>query len=252
MSEARGRGDAVEESDGEDAAELRAHHDAVSEEVEQDDRPEDEARPETRRRLPTRRPHGDDEERITQRLAHQWAQLRDQRRAEPTPMSTGPSNFSRAQVPWGIDLAASWGWRFLVIAAAGYLIFWLVGFFAVVTLPIVIALLIAALVSPVVAGLQRIGLPRGLASLVVVLGGVGIVGALLTFAGQQVAGGASDLADSTAAGLGEIRQWLKDGPLNASESQVNVYIEQAQGGIQNYAQDGGALTQLTEVGAALG
>ena len=31
----------------------------------------------------------------------------------------GSSNFSRAHVPWGVDLTAAWAWRFLVIAAAG-------------------------------------------------------------------------------------------------------------------------------------
>ena len=57
-------------------------------------------------------------ERLTQQLAGQWALLRAERRAEPEPITTGPSNFSRAQVPWGLDLAAAWSWRVLVIAVA--------------------------------------------------------------------------------------------------------------------------------------
>ena len=58
-----------------------------------------------------------------ERLAHQWAPIRAaDRRPEPAPIATGPSNFARAQVPWGLDLAAAWAWRFLVIAAAGYVI----------------------------------------------------------------------------------------------------------------------------------
>ena len=62
------------------------------------------------------------------------------RRAPPRARSRSPagrSNFSRAQVPWGLDLAAAWAWRLLVIAAAGYVIFWLLGFFAVIALPLV-------------------------------------------------------------------------------------------------------------------
>ena len=62
-----------------------------------------------------------------------------------------------------------------------------------------------------------------------VLGGLAAVAVLLTFVGQQVAGGASDLADSTVEGLGEIKDWLKDGPLNASDSQIDDYIEQIAG-----------------------
>ena len=72
------------------------------------------------------------------------------------------------------------------------------------------------------------------------LGGIAFVAALLTFAGQQVASGASDLADQTVKGLGEIRDWLRDGPLNASDSQINDYIERAQEAITEQFGEGGA------------
>lgn len=205
-----------------------------------------------RRRWPLRRHRGEDDESFAHRLAHQWAQVRDERRHEPEPIVGGRSNFSRAQVPWGLDLAAAWAWRVLVVAGAGYVIFWLLGFFAVVTLPLVIALLITALVSPLVNVMDRAGVPRGLATLAVVLGGLAAVAVLLTFVGQQVAGGASDLADSTVEGLGEIKQWLKDGPLNASDSQIDGYIEQIQDAITERSQDGEVLNQVTELGATLG
>ncbi|MGH3308725.1 MAG: AI-2E family transporter, partial [Nocardioides sp.] len=95
-------------------------------------------------------------ERLTQQFAQQWATARAERRPEPipAPIPTGPSNLAPAQVPWGVDLAAAWAWRFLVIVAAGYLIARVLGFFAVITLPLVIALLIAALVTPVVNALH--------------------------------------------------------------------------------------------------
>ena len=193
-----------------------------------------------------------DEEGIAQRLAHQWAQLREVRRAEPEPIATGPSNFTRAQVPWGVDLAAAWAWRFLVIATAGYVIARVIGFFAVVTIPLIIALLIAALVSPLVDGLNRFGLPRGLASILVVLAGLTFVAGLLAFAGQQVANGANDLADQTVKGLDEIKTWLKDGPLHASDSQINDYIDRTQKAITPNSDGGSILGRVTEVGTALG
>ena len=216
------------------------------------------ARPQGRRRLPTinlrPRPAEDSAEGaegIATRIAHQWATLRDERRAQPGPIPTGPSNFSRAQVPWGIDLAAAWAWRFLVIAAAAYVLLWLVAFFALVTIPLAIALLIAALAVPVVDGLDRVGLPRGLAALLVVLLGIGFVVALLTFAGQQVANGAQDLADQSAQGLGEIKDWLRDGPLHASDSQIDTYIQRAQDGLEKTG-EGFDLGSVTEVGTAVG
>jgi predicted PurR-regulated permease PerM len=207
---------------------------------------------EHRRRWPLRRHRDEDDESFAHRLAHQWAQLRDERRHGPEPIIAGRSNFSRAQVPWGLDLAAAWSWRVLVIGGAGYVIFWLLGYFAVITLPLVIALLITALVSPLVDAMQRIGIPRGLGSLLVVLGGLAAVAVLLTFVGQQVAGGASDLADSTVEGLGEIKDWLKDGPLHASDSQIDGYIEQIQDAISERSRDGAVLSQVGEVGATVG
>ena len=185
------------------------------------------------------RQHGEDDERLAERIAHQWSAIRAvDRRPEPEPIVTGPSNFSRAQVPWGVDLAAAWAWRFLVIGRAGYVIMRVLGFFAVVTLPLVVALLIAALVVPLVDRMQSIGVPRGLAAILVVIGGLAFVAALLSFAGQQVANGADDLADQTVKGLGEIRNWLRDGPLNASDSQINDYIRRAQDAITEQTGDG--------------
>ena len=58
-----------------------------------------------------------------------------------------------------------------MIAAAGYLILWLLALFAVITVPVAIALLIAALVSPVVRRLHGIGVPGGSAAGIVVLFG---------------------------------------------------------------------------------
>ncbi len=196
------------------------------------------------------------EERLFRRFAHQWAivreERREERRAELPVLASGPSNYRRAEVPFGLDLAAGWAWRLLIIAAATYLLARVLGFFAVVTIPIAVALLISALAAPFVRALTRMGVPRGLSALLVVITGFAIVGALLTFAGQQVASGANDLADSTVQGLQEIRNWLRDGPLNASDSQINDYIKNAQDMIRDRSQNGEVLAQVTEVGAALG
>ncbi|KAA1419669.1 AI-2E family transporter [Nocardioides humilatus] len=189
---------------------------------------------------------------VLQRFAHQWALAREERRGGPAPLLTGPSRTGRAEVPWGLDLAAAWAWRLLIIAAAGYLVMWLAGYFAVVTIPIAVALLFSALSWPMVHLLIRLKIPKGLAAGLVVLGGITAVAALLTFAGQQVATGAEDLADQTVKGLEEIRTWLRDGPVNASDSQINDWIKSAQDMITERSKDGEVLGRVTEVGSALG
>ena len=208
------------------------------------------------RRATRGRDRDDDEEgfaeRIAQQFVHQWSLARAERRPEPLPLDVGPSNLRRAEVPWALDLAAAWAWRFLVISAAGLAILWVLAFFVVVTLPLVIAMLIAALVSPVVRLLARVGVPAGVGAGLVVLGGLGVVGTLLTFVGTQVVRGAYDLADQVASGLEEIRIWLRDGPLNASDSQINGWLEEAQQALAQRSREGEVVTQVTELGAALG
>ena len=144
----------------------------------------------------------------------------------------------RAHVPWGLDLAAAWSWRLIVIGFAVYMLLGVLAFFAVITLPLVVALLITSLSVPVVRVLKDIGIPRGLAAGLVVVGGLVVVVSLLTFVGQQVANGANDLATSVADGLGQIKDWLKTGPLHATDSQINDYIDRAQTSITDRAQNG--------------
>lgn len=191
-------------------------------------------------------------ERLTRRLAHQWATLRAERRtAEVAPVATGPSNLRSARVPFGVDLAAQWSWRLILIGITAYVLFRMMQFFAELTIPVVVALLIAALASPLVAWMQRIGLPRGLAAFLVVLGGLALVAAMLGFAGQQVATGANDLATQVSDGLGEIRDWLNTGPLHVSDQQINDYIQKAQDSLSKKAEDGAFLSQATNIGSAL-
>jgi predicted PurR-regulated permease PerM len=191
------------------------------------------------------------DERFAERFAQQWASMRAASRVEEEPVSihAGESNYAPARVPYGVDLAAQWSWRLLVVAAAGLIVARGIGMFAVVVLPVVIALLLAALLVPVVEVLHRARLPRGVASLLVVLGAIGLLVLLLTFAGQQIAQGANDLAKQVVSGLEQIRVWLKTGPLHASDSQINAYIKSAQDAVTTSNEQ--IVSRLTEVGTAL-
>jgi predicted PurR-regulated permease PerM len=193
------------------------------------------------------------EDRFAERFAHQWAQIRAERGQQvetPPTIDAGPTNFSRAQVPWAFDLAAAWAWRFLVIAAAGYVVLWLLNRFSVIFLPLAVALLIAALAAPVVDSASRVGIHRKLAALIVVIGGLGTVVLLLTFVGTQVSSGFSDLSQQVVNGLEEIRKWLRDGPLNASDSQINDYIKSAQDAVTSSSDQ--LVKQATDVGTTIG
>ena len=181
------------------------------------------------------------DERFAERFAQQWTAMRVPRVEEPVSIHAGKSNYSAARVPYGVDLAAQWSWRLLVVALAGLVVARGIGMFAVVVLPLVIALLLAALLVPLVDVLHRARVPRGVASLLIVL--------LLTFAGQQIAQGANDLAKQVVSGLEQIRLWLKTGPLHASDSQINAYLKSAQDAVTSSNKQ--IVSRLTEVTSAV-
>ncbi|MGZ4436136.1 MAG: AI-2E family transporter [Nocardioidaceae bacterium] len=190
------------------------------------------------------------DDRFAERFAHQWSQIRaDRRPEEPPRIDAGPSNFATGRVPYGVDLAAAWAWRFLVIVAAGYVVLQAISIFELILLPLVIALFLAALGVPLVALLHRLKVPRGLAAFLVVVGGLGFIALLLTLAGQQVAQGANDLSKQVVDGIEQIRNWLKTGPLQASDSQINGYLQNIQNGITSG--NNRVVSRVTEVGTAV-
>ena len=186
--------------------------------------------------------------------AQHWGELRSDRRQDDgstrvPSISPGESNFRRAEVPHGVDLAAAWSWRLLVIVAAGFLVAKAVGFLSLVVMPVVIALFLAALVQPVVALLTRF-FPRGTATALVLVGVLGVLGLMLTFATQQVVQGANDLSGQVVNGLDQIRTWLQDGPLNASDAQIEDAINEAQAAVTSSNAE--IVKRLTEVSSTVG
>ena len=183
-------------------------------------------------------------------LAEQRAKHRAQvEAARLRPVATaGESNFTRAQVPYGVDLAAAWSWRLLVIIGAAGLVLWMLTHVILVLVPVFAALFIAALAAPVV-GLMANVVPRGLATLLVVVTLIGLVVLMLVFATQQVVNGSSDLADQVVAGLDQIRNWLRDGPLHATDKQIDDSIKSMQDVVVSSNKE--LVGRVTEVGAAI-
>ena len=66
------------------------------------------------------------------------------------------------ELPLGIRVAAAWSWRLVVIAIAVAGVIWLIMVLHNVVIPLVIAILLTALLYPIVAFFERRGLPKGL------------------------------------------------------------------------------------------
>lgn len=153
-------------------------------------------------------------------------------------------------VPRGVDIAAAWSWRLIVVAIAAYGLYLLVGYLSPVVVPVAIAILITALAVPGVDLLQRVGLPRGLAAALVVLVGLAAVGGLLTLVGTQIGQQFNDLRLQVNEGLSQTQEWLRDGPLQLSQNQLDEGIVQLQEAIA--APDTNVADRVASVGTTVG
>jgi predicted PurR-regulated permease PerM len=121
-----------------------------------------------------------------------------------------------------------WGIRLIVIAAAVFVLGWIVGQLWMVFFPVTLALIVSTLLVPPVSWLRTRKVPAGLASGVVVVGFLAAVVGIIAALTPQVAGQAPELADSAARGLQKVRDWLTTGPLALSEGQITRAIEAVQ------------------------
>jgi putative heme transporter len=134
-----------------------------------------------------------------------------------------------AEFPHGLRLAAGWSWRMLVIVAAAAVVLWLVGRLRLVLIPLAIALLLAALLTPAVRWLRRQAhFPRSLATATVLVGGLIVVAGTLTLVITQFVNGFPDLAAKSTDGIRQIQHWLKTGPLHLSNEQLGNTADAAQ------------------------
>lgn len=126
-----------------------------------------------------------------------------------------------AELPHELRLAAGWSGRLLVIVAAAAVVLWLVARLRLVLIPLAIALLLAALLTPTVGWLRRQAhFPRTLASATVLVGGLIVVAGTLTLVITQFVNGFPALAGKSTDGIRQIQTWLKNGPMHLSNQQL--------------------------------
>jgi len=83
-------------------------------------------------------------------------------------------------VPPALVLAAAWAWRMLIVGVVLYLVIMFLAGIPVVTVPVFLALLLAALLHRPAIFLRRF-LPAWLAALLVLLGAVVVIGGVIGF-----------------------------------------------------------------------
>jgi putative heme transporter len=132
-------------------------------------------------------------------------------------------------VPLGLRASAAWTWRIVVVAGGIYLLLLLLAQFKVLVVPVLVALLVAALLKPLTdLGVRRLRLAPALAALATILLVLLVLAGLIGLVGQQVATGFPDLQKQSAAGLQDLQNGLADSPLHVTTGQLENLLQQAQ------------------------
>ncbi|MGH8794739.1 MAG: AI-2E family transporter [Stackebrandtia sp.] len=141
-------------------------------------------------------------------------------------------------VPRGLKIAAGWSWRGLVIAAAIGGVLWLASFMAIIVIPLLISLLLAAMLQPIAAFLtNKLRVPRTLSAAVVLIGGLSAVAGVLTWVINEIIDDADDLAENVVLAAKELQDWAKEGPLHLQQSQIDKYIEDAGNALTDWVKE---------------
>ncbi|MCU1408746.1 MAG: family transporter [Microbacteriaceae bacterium] len=179
-----------------------------------------------------------------------WSRLFGGRKSAPEPVVTerAPEN-----IPPGLRLAGAWSWRLLVIGAAIAAFLFLVVQLKLIVIPVLVAVLVSALLVPLVTFLVRHKWPKALAVAVVMVGTLAVIAGLITLATTQIANGATGFSSRLNESYANLKDFLLASPLHLTETQINDYLGQAWSALQadSAVFVSGALSVGTSIGHLL-
>jgi len=173
-------------------------------------------------------------------------------RATPSPVLTGEPRRVAVEgaIPVPVEIAGQFAWRIFavvgVLVVAGLLIITLKD----IVIPFMIALLIAALLVPVVNFLVRHRWPKGLAVATTIIGFLAIVAGLITLIVVQVRAGFPNVRDRSLVAFEQFQTFLAGEPFNISAKEFQAFVDDAVKGLT--ADNGVLLNGALDVGSTAG
>lgn len=135
-------------------------------------------------------------------------------------------------MPLGLKIAGAYSWRILLVVGVLAVFIFLVMQFRYIVIPFMIAILLGALLVPLVNLLVRHRWPKWLAVTVAMVGTLGLIAGLVVVVVAQVRAGFPDLQDQSVRAYDDLKAWLLDSPLHLTEADINDYLGQAWEAIQ--------------------
>jgi len=155
-----------------------------------------------------------------------------------------------AAVPPALRVAAAYSWRILLVVGMIAVLVFVIIQFHDIAVPFMVAILLAALLVPLVTFLQRHRWPKWLAVALAMLGTIAIVVGLLVVVITQIRGSLPNLQDRSAKAYTDFKHFLATSPLQVDDKQFQGYIDQATAAVQKDSQAliSGALSVGTTAG----
>ena len=135
-------------------------------------------------------------------------------------------------VPQGMRVAGAWSWRLLAITAVIAVLIYLIMQLRLIVIPLLVALLVAALLVPFMNFLIRHRWPKWAAVTVSELGLIGIITGLIYLVVWQIRSGFPELQKQTMVAWENLKTTLLESPMHLTDEQITNYAEKAWEAIQ--------------------
>ena len=156
---------------------------------------------------------------------HGKNEKKDKKDEREHPSSRRMHSTSRSTVI-GQDLRklANWSLRFIIVVAAGYILYKLCQFIWVGLLPTILATIICSALWPPVKWLTNHKVPSWIASLGMLLVVLGVVSGILSAIAPSIASQINPISQKTVQGLRDLQHWLLGPPFNVNQTQLNRIV----------------------------
>ncbi|MWB98182.1 AI-2E family transporter [Agromyces seonyuensis] len=139
-----------------------------------------------------------------------------------------------SRAPWslwadGFGRLATRSIQIIVVVAVAAGIIWLIQTLTIVTIPLVLALILASAFAPVMAWMRRRGVPDVLATLLALLATFVVLGGIAWLIVEAVQDQWDDLATQASDGFDDLVHWAQDLPFFPEPDQIQDWIDQAVG-----------------------
>ena len=157
---------------------------------------------------------------------------------------------AEAELPLGVRVAAAWSWRLILIGTAIAALLWLIVQVRVLVVPVMVAILLTALLQPIVTAFVKRGLPRWAGVVAALLAFLLAVTALVWLIVSQLRGGFDDVARRSTIAWNDFLKWIESAPFGLTAEQVNGFIGQLMNTIDTHQDEiwSGALAVTTTAG----